>query len=878
MRFTLWRRQREEEMEEEVKSHLHMAARERMERGETEEQARASARREFGSVGLVKDVTRSTWGWNWLEQLSQDARYGARMLLGKPGFTLVATITLALGIGATTAVFSVVNAVLFRPLPFRQPDRLVWIASGVSKSAGNLIAAEGSLSGVTTQVGNFSDWRAMNQSLEDLAAYFAFFDYGSYTLTGSGEPERLRGVGVSQNFLDLLGVTPAMGRGFDDAECMWNGRHAVLLSHGFWERRFGSDPAIVGRSITLNNNPTTIVGVLPASFDFGSIFSPGSRVDLLEPFPICPETDRWGNTLAVVGRLKPGVTVQKAQAEFDLITPQVQAAHPERNRNGALLTGLQERIGGRFRSAFIVLLCAVGCVLLIACGNLSNLLLARATARRKEMAVRVALGAGRSRLIRQLLTESILLACCGAALGLLLAFLATRALANTSAISIPLLQTVRIDWTALAVTLLAAFATGLLFGMVPALQVSRWDVHENLKDASRGSSEGHSTSIRSALVVSEVALACVLLVGAGLLIRSFLRLLEVDPGFRPEQTAAWRIETGGRYETPAQQDALYKELIRSVEAIPGVESAGLTDALPLGRNRSWGIRAKGQTYTPDTFPIAFPRIVDPGYIRTMKIPLRAGREFTEHDTADSQKVLIINETMARRMWPDRDPIGQIALNGRDECQVVGVVGNVRHSGLEQEASQEMYFPMLQQRDYGSMDLVIRAKLPVESLVPAVRSALRGVDADLPNGDFQTLNELVDRAVSPRRFITVLLAGFSLLALILASIGIYGVISYSVSQRTNEIGIRIALGAETRAVLKLVIVAGLKLAAIGLAIGLVAATAATRLMSSLMFGVRVTDPLTFAGIAAVLTAIALLACYIPARRATKVDPISALRYE
>lgn len=814
-----------------------------------------------------------------MESIWQDLRYGARLLINKPGFTLVAVITLALGIGANTAVFSVVNALLLRPLPFREPDRLVWIASGASKPASGLVAAEANLSAVTTQVGNFSDWRRMNQSFDDLAAYNAFFDYGSYTLTGSGEPERLRGVGVSQNFLDLLGVSPVIGRGFQDDECVWNGRGAALLSYGFWTRRFGSDPGIIGQSITLNNEASTIVGVLPASFDFGSIFSPGSQIDLLVPFPICEETNRWGNTLAVVGRLKPGVTVESAQAEFDVIAPQVQQQHPERNDNGAALSSLQERISGRLRPAFLVLFCAVGCVLLIACTNLSNLLLARATSRRKEIAIRVALGADRSRLVRQMLTESLLLACCGAALGLALAVIATRALAATHAISIPLLQTVTLDGTALVFTLVAAVATGLLFGIVPALQVSRWDVHESLKEASRGSSEGgRGAWIRSTLVVSEVALACVLLVGAGLLIRSFLRLLEVDPGFRPEQTASWRVEPGGRYETSEQRLALFDQLVRKVEANAGVESVGLTDSLPLGRNRNWGVRAKGQANTPENWQGAFPHMVDPGYIRTMRIPLRAGREFTEHDTADSQKVLIINETMARRLWPDRDPLGQIALNGRNEWQVVGVVGDVRHGSLEQKANLEMYFPIRQQNDWSAMDMVVRAKLPIQSVVSSVRSALQSVDPNLPNSEFQTLDQLVDQAVSPRRFVTVVLGGFSFLALILASLGIYGVISYSVNQRTNEIGIRIALGAKMLAVLKLIIGQGVKLVTIGLGIGLGAAFALTRVLSSLLFGVGATDPLTFIGIAVLLTSVALLACYIPARRATKVDPMVALREE
>jgi len=581
----------------------------------------------------------------------------------------------------------------------------------------------------------------------------------------------------------------------------------------------------------------------------------------------------------VIGRLKPGVTVASAQAEFDVIAPQIQQQHPERNQNGAVLTSLQERISGKLRPAFLVLFGAVGCVLLIACTNLSNLLLARATSRRKEIAIRVALGADRSRLVRQMLTESLLLACCGAAVGLPLAFIATRTLAGTQAISIPLLKTVTLDATALVFTLVAALVTGLVFGIVPALQVSRWDVHSSLKEASRGSSEGgRGAWIRGSLVVSEVALACVLLVGAGLLIRSFLRLLEVDPGFRPEQTASWRVEPSGKYETTEQKLALFDQLVRKVEAVPGVESVGLTDSLPLGRNRNWGVRAKGQTYTPETWPNAFPRMVDPGYIRTMKIPVRAGREFTEHDGPDTQKVLIVNETMAARLWPDSDAVGQIAMIGRREWQVVGVVGDVRHGALEQKASLEMYFPIKQQSDWGSLDMVVRANRPVESMVSSVRTVLQGVDPDLPNSEFQTLEDIVGQAVSPRRFVTVLLGGFAALALVLALLGIYGVVSYSVTQRTNEIGIRIALGAQMVSVLKLIIGQGARMVMIGLGIGLAAAFALTRVLSSLLFGVGAGDPLTFAAIALMLTSVALLACYIPARRATRVDPMVALREE
>jgi putative ABC transport system permease protein len=804
-----------------------------------------------------------------MQTLLQDLRYGARTLLKNPGFTLIAALTLALGIGANTAIFSVVNSLLFRPLPFHEPGRLVWIAN---------TGTTGDLSSLTIRVANFNDWRAQNRSFEDLAAYFAFFDYGSYNLIGVGEPERLIGVGVSQNFFALLGVRPLLGRGFNEEECRWNGSPAVILNHAYWVRRFAADPGVIGRSLTLNDKPTTVVGVMAPTFDFASVFSPGSRVDILTPFPLTQETDRWGNTLAVIGRLKPGVTIAQAQTEFDLLNRQLQQAHPERWGLGAKMTGLHEQISGRFRRAFLVLFGAVGCVLLIACANLSNLLLARAATRRKEMAVRLALGASRARLVRQMLTECLLLACVGALLGLPLAFGATRALAASKAFSIPLLQSVAIDGTALAFTLIVAFATALFFGIVPALQMSGADMHEDLKDASRGSSDGRRRAwVRQALVVSEVALACVLLVGAGLLIRSFKRLLEVDLGFRPEQAAAWRIETGQRFPNNAQRVAFFNELIRSVEALPGVESVGLTDTLPLGRNRSWSVRAKGQTYADGQVPNAFPRIIDHGYLKTMRIPLLAGRDFSAQDTAERERSLIVNETMARRLWPGRDAIGQIAVLGSSEWRVVGVAGNVRHSALEQEAGLEMYLPITQSGS-GSVELVVRTKLSLEALAPNVRAALGKVDPRLPTTEFQTLGQLVDQAASPKRLVTLLLGGFSLLALILAALGIYGVISYSVTQRTHELGIRMALGARAADVLVLVIRQGMLPVAIGLALGLAAATALTRLMASLLFDVSATDPATFAGIALLLIAVALLACYIPARRAAKVDPMIALRRE
>ncbi len=797
--------------------------------------------------------------------MQQDLRYALRSLRRDSGFAAAAVLIIALGIGANTAIFSVVNAVLFRPLPFRASDRLVWIA--------NTDAVSG-LSGVTSRVANYLDWKRLNRSMDGMAAYFAFFDYGTYNLIGSGEPERLVGVGVSQDFLSFLGVRPELGRGFTAEECQWNGSPAVILTYGLWKGRFGGDPHIVGRAITLNDRATTIVGVLPAAFDFSTVFTPGSRVDMLTPFPLTQETDRWGNTLAVVGRLKPHVTVQQAQAEFDVLDEQLRRI-PNRWIFGAKLTPLQQNLTHRFRRGLVVLLGAVGAVLLIACTNLSNLMLARAASRRKEMAIRSALGASRWRLARQTLTESLLLSGLGALIGLGLAYAGIRWLSAIHGVAIPLLETVRLDGTALLYTALVAMITGLLFGMAPALQTAGSRLAESLKDSGRGLSESRGSAwTRGSLVVSEVALACMLLVGAGLLMRSFMRVLEVNPGFRAEQAASWRIDSGGRYTTAQQGLAFYDRLVRAVEVVPGVESAGITDALPLSRDRSWSVAPRGVTYPPGQAPEAHPRLVDWRYLTTMRIPLLAGREFNERDTTTSDKVAIINQAMARQLWPGRDPVGQIVRIDTDR-HVVGVVGNVRHEALEREGGLEIYLPITQNA-MPSVELVVRTKLAPASVAAGVRTALRGVDPELPVAEYQELGELIDRAVSPRRFMLILLGAFAVGALLLASIGIYGVVSYTVSQRIPEIGIRMALGASAARVQAQVMRRTIALVAAGIGIGIIGAFALTRLMASLLFQLEPADPLTFSLTVVVLLLVAVSAGYVPALRASRTDPASALR--
>src|SRR5579884_3634067 len=807
-----------------------------------------------------------------LDSVLQDLRYTARTLRRDPGFSTIAVLILALGIGASTAVFSVVNALLLRPLPFRDSSRLVWVANQ---------DGDAGLSSETTRVGPYLEWKKLNHSFDDLGAYFAFFGYSSYNLIGQGEPERLSGVGVSQNFFHVLGVQPMLGRDFTADESQWNGGRttAVILTHALWVRRFASDPAVIGRKIQLNEDAITVVGVMPRSFDFAGAFVPGSKIDFFTPFPIVPETDRWGNTLAVIGRLRPGVSPRSAQAELAVIDRQLQTIHAKDWGTAftAKVSPLRDHISGRLRRPMLVLAGAVTVVMLIVCANLSNLLLARAATRRKEIAVRIALGAGRGRLAQQMLTESLVLSAGGALADVAVAFAILRALARIQTLAIPMLHRMTLDGAALFFTVAVAVASGVVFGLAPAFQSAGPGMHEALKDSIRGSSEGVQHNwLRDALVVSEIVLACMLLVGAGLVIRSFLRVLDVDLGFQPERTASLRIDLARELDTPEKRNAFMDEILRRVRDVPGVQSAGLTDSLPMDRNRSWGAPVKGRVYRSDAdIPGAFVRVISPGYLRAMGIPLRQGRAFDEHDRLTSQRVVLVNETAARTLWPGQTAIGGVLeLNG--DTRVVGVVGDVRHTSPDQQPGLEMYLPLSQGAGIPSLDLVVRTTLAPTSLAPAIRSALRPIAPNLPLADFRSLETLVDRAVSPRRFITVLLGGFAALALALASLGIYGIISYSVSQRSQEIGIRMALGASAANVQLAVIRQTLALAAMGIAIGAAGAWALTRMMRSLLFGIGPNDPVTFAAMILLLVVVAIAAGYVPARRASRVDPMLSLR--
>jgi predicted permease len=805
-----------------------------------------------------------------LADLIQDLRYTARTLRRDAGFAAFAVLIAGLGIGASVTVFSVVHTLILRPLPFASPNQLVWITNRDVSG----------LSGQTTQVGHMLDLRERTQSLSAIAGYFAFYGVGDNLLSGSGEPERLSGVPVSENFFDVLGVRPHLGRAFNAQECTWNGPKAVMLAYGLWQRRFNSDPAIVGQALTLNDQPHTVVGVLPASFNFASVFAPGSHFDLYFPFPLSQETNRWGNTMAMIGRLKPGVSVRTAGAEIRTLAGQITAENPQRNNFEGNVRPLAEHVSGRIRLAVWVLAGAVAMVMLIVCANLSNLLLARTASRQKEIAIRTALGAGRRRLVAQMLTEGIVLSCSGALLGLLLAFAGTRALARLDAVSIPLLRDVRTDGTALFFTLAVAIATGIVFGLAPAFQATGGALTNALKDATRGSTESRRRGlVRNALVVSEIAFACVLLVGAGLLVRSLVRVLDVDMGFVPTGAVAIRVDPDRRYTTLEQRAAYFDEVFRRVKEIPGVQAVAVTDALPLGRNRTWGSRAKGVTYERGRAPTAFPRIVSEGYPGAMGIPLRAGRDLSHTDTPQTEPVMLVNETMARTLWPGEDPLGKYVIGPcAKERRVVGVVGDVRHLALEQASGNEMYIPLRQCSDLPSADLVVRSNVPPEALAIAIRGALQPISPNLPGKDFRTLQQLVDKSVSPRRFVVLLLGGFAVFALVLASLGIYGLISYSVSQRTQEIGIRMALGASSSEVQRRILVQTLWLASVGIALGTVASWLLVRAAGGLLFGVTPRDPTTFLGMVVVLTIVALIAGYLPARRASQVDPMVALRAE
>jgi putative ABC transport system permease protein len=809
---------------------------------------------------------------NLLTDFFQDLRYAGRMQLKNPGFTIVAVIALALGIGANTAIFSVVNSVLLRPLPYEDPDRLVMVWEDATKHG---------YPRDTPTAANFVDWRNQNTVFEGMAAIAD----ESFNLTGTGDPERLEGRLVSANLFPLLGVDPQIGRTFTAAEDQPGSNKVVLLSHALWQRRFGGDNSIVDKPINLNGESYTVVGVMPARFQF-----PSSDDQVWAPIAFTSEdaANRNRHYLQVLARLKSGTSLEQAQTEMHAIAARLQQQYPDSNTDlGAAVTSLHEHLVGDIKPALLILLGAVGLVLLIACANVANLLLARAAVRQKEIAVRVALGARRWRLIRQFLTESILLSTIGGVVGLAVAYGGLMLLRAFIPENISQTGQISIDLRVLGFTLLVSLITGLIFGLAPAVQAARFNQTETLKEGGRDSATGSSGKrIRGLLVMSEVAVSLVLLIGAGLLINSFLRLRNVDPGFRADNLLTMRVVLPlPKYAEFERRSAFYTELVQRVQNLAGVKSAAVTTNLPLYRQgNSIGVSIEGQApLPPGQENIVVTRIISPGYFDTMSIPLLSGRQFTDQDISTSPRVVVISETMARRYWPGQDAIGKRIGAGdierpEDWIQVVGVVKDVRQFDLTAEPRPQMYLPYRQWGFFESRDLVVKTEVDPASLAATVRRTVWEIDRDQPVSNIRTMDEILSESIARQRFSMLLLAIFAGVALILAAVGIYGVMSYSVAQRTHEIGIRMALGAQSGAVLKLAVGYGLKLVIAGVVIGLIAAFALTRVMSTLLFGVTATDPTTFTLISLLLVGVAAIASYIPARRATKVDPIIALRYE
>jgi putative ABC transport system permease protein len=807
-----------------------------------------------------------------MESLFQDLRYGARVLVKSPAFTIAAVIALALGIGANTAIFSVVNAVVFNPLPYEKPDQLM---IGLEKNPKILMDADkGNIS-----YPDFVDWRNQAQTFEKMA----IFSQWGFILTQVSDPEQVPAALVSADFFSLLGVAPTLGRTFSADEDKPGGRRSVILSHGFWQRRFGANPGIIGQLITLNDKIYNIVGVLPPGFEFDLL----KEAEIWAPMPVASEefilTNRgFRADNLVLGRLKPGVTRQQAQAEMDIIAARLGQQYPDTNKDYiASAVPLREYVVGNTRQTLLLMLSAVGFVLLIACANVANLLLAKSVARRREIALRAAIGATRSRLIRQLLTESVLLAMLSGILGFLLAYVGTKILIAVSPENLPRVNEIRVDVWMLGFTLGISLVTGALFGLAPALQGSRSDLNEALKEAGKGSAGKHGNRARGLLVISEVGLTMVLLICAGLLIRSFIRVLQVDSGLKADKVATARIFLPpSRYAGGQKQTLFHQQLLERLENRPNVRAAALINSLPLtgqGVSTSLQIEGRPQPVAAGEGLVEF-RVASPKYFEAMGISLLRGRDFTMRDAEGTPGVVIINDALARRSFPNENPLGKrLSVGGPDWREIVGVVANVRHYKLDEEPKPEVYLPYFQS-PWRLMTLVARTDSDPNDLLGLLRREVQAVDKDQPVTDSQLMQQVYSKAVASRRFSMLLLVVFGTVALTLAAVGIYGVIAFSVSQRTHEIGVRMALGARRADVFKLVVAEGMAPALIGVFIGSLAALGLTHIMAGMLYGVTATDAMTFITVPLLLGIVALAACLVPARRAAKVDPMVTLRYE
>jgi predicted permease len=864
------KQRRERELAEELESHLQMHIEDNLRAGMSQQEARRDALLKLGGIEQTKENYRDRRGLPGLETLVQDVRYALRALARSPSFVAVGGAALALGIGANTAIFSVVNSVLLHPLPYKDPAQLVWIEYFLPQGGVNSVVDA-----------DYFAWRRQNHSFQDMAAYASGSEF---TLTGAGEAERLHGAKVTASFFHVLGIEPRLGRSFQPEEDRPGGTHVAVLCDAFWHRRFAADPGVVGRAITLDGNPYTVVGVLPPDFEF-----PGnSQAEFIVPYALSGQAIQVEQTvmfIQVLARLRPSVSAFAAAADLDAITRRLQANYPAslaRMMAGARAQAipLRDRLVGNVRPALLMLLGAVGFVLLIACANVANLQLARAVTREREMAVRAALGAGRWRLARQLLTESFLLAMVGALPGLLLAGWVVRLLRSLGPRDTPYLAGTHVDRRVLLFTFAVSLLTGLLLGLAPVLAGFRVSLNDSLRaSGSRSGAGARTRRPQKALAVLEVALSLVLFVGAGLLIRSFLRLASVAPGFDPHGVLTAQVSLPSLYQTGGRQVAFFARLLERVRGLPGVVSAGATSALPLqGFTMSAPVTVEGHAGAAPEAADAFLDIVTPGYFSALHIPLVAGRSLDARDTAGSPLVLVVNRAFARAFFLNEDPIGRrLKMTSDDWRTIVGVVADTKQTSLASGVAPEAFFS-LEQWATSDMALVIRSSVNPLSLVSAVRKQATELDKSLPIYSIETMDEMLSADVASQRFHASLLGTFAGLAVLLAAVGIYGVMAYAVGQRTHEIGVRMALGAEPAGVLRMVLAQGLRMALTGVVVGLAGSYALTRFMGSLLFEIKPTDPGTFTGVPLALVVVAMVASYIPARRATRVDPMVALRYE
>ena len=895
----------DDDLDRELRAHLDLEAEDLRSAGSNPREAMHAARRTLGNTTLLKEAIREMSGWTSLERLSQDLQYGVRLLRRSPGFSIVAILTLALGIGANSAIFSVVNAFLLRPLPFADSGRLMrlWPANDT-----------------ITSYPNFLDWKTRSRSFDQVEAYVP----RSFNITGGDRPQHVQGLRTSGGLLQLLEVNPIHGRTFIPDEIQPGRDHVVLLSEGLWQSRFARDSGVLGKTVKLNDDVFTVIGILPSTFQF----PPDHPADIVLPqppdpnrghgfinvvgrlkanaalpqaqvemetignssswmLPQPPDPDRGHGFLNVVARLKSGATLPQARVEMDTIARQQELQYPAEDKEKRVrVLSLRDSYAANFRPALLIFLSAVGFVLLIACANVANLFLARTAGRNKELVVRAALGAGRLRLIRQLITESALVGLAGGAVGLLLAYWGMQGLVTLvrSTFATHALDTVSIDATVLAFTLLLSLAVGMLAGLAPAFGATRLDVNDTLKEGSRGlTGSRRRNRIRGALVVAEIALALVLLIGAGLMIKTFVLLNSVDAGIHPENVLTLNLAIGGKKYAETQARAPFvSEVLHRVEQLAGVQSAAVVTDAPLsGDIDAIGFSIEGRPDpAPDHKLSLNVNVVGPGYLRTLGIPLLKGRDFTERDTTGTPLAVLINQAMARKYWPNQDPIGaRISSDGKTWAAIQGVVGDVRQEGLSVEPVPEVYLSYLQDPfAWPYLTMLVHTSVDPMKLVSSIQGAIWSVEKDLPISSIVSMEQLRSHSIAQPRLTALLLSVFAALALILATVGIYGVMAYSVTQRTHEMGLRMALGARASDVLTLVVGQGLQLAAIGVALGLAGAFAMTRVLEKFLWGVRPTDPVTFTAVSLLLAAVAMLASYLPARRATHVDPMLALRYE